>query len=138
MISIELQNNFTEITLQRGCFVNLRHIFRTLFAKNTSGGLLLQFCKVQSRQCLRILQPPNKLDIFKLWFIIPKNVRHALKILLIKNLWSASRSFLERFWKLFYPIRDFMHKDWVLRIFLNNFIIYVVIFNYFFFFFKLS
>ena len=41
-ISIKLQSNFFEITLRYGCFpVNLLHIFRTLFPKNTSGGLLL-------------------------------------------------------------------------------------------------
>ena len=42
VISIKLQNNFIEITLQRVCSpVNLLHIFRTLFHKNTYGGLLL-------------------------------------------------------------------------------------------------
>ena len=42
VISIKLQNNFIEITLQHVCSpVNLLHIFRTLFHKNTYGGLLL-------------------------------------------------------------------------------------------------
>ena len=37
------QSNFIEIILQHGCFsVNLLHIFRTSFLKDTSGGLLLQ------------------------------------------------------------------------------------------------
>ena len=37
-----LQSNFIEITLRHGCSpVNLLHIFRTLFPKNTSGWLLL-------------------------------------------------------------------------------------------------
>ena len=41
-ISIKLLSNFIEITLRRGCFpVNLLHIFRTPFPKNTSGWLLL-------------------------------------------------------------------------------------------------
>ena len=41
VISIKLQSNFIEITFRHGCFpVNLLHIFRTLFPKNTSGGLL--------------------------------------------------------------------------------------------------
>ena len=41
-ISIKLQRNFIEITLPYGCFpVNLLHISRTPFYKNTSGGLLL-------------------------------------------------------------------------------------------------
>ena len=42
VISIKLQSNFIEITLWHGCFpVNLLHIFRTPFYKNTYGGLLL-------------------------------------------------------------------------------------------------
>ena len=41
-ISIKLQSNFVEITLWHGCSsVNLLHIFRTSFLKNTSGWLLL-------------------------------------------------------------------------------------------------
>ena len=41
-ISIELQSNFIEITLQHGCSpVTLLHIFRTPFHKKTSGRLLL-------------------------------------------------------------------------------------------------
>ena len=36
------EKNFTEITLRHGCSpVNLLHIFKTLFIKNTSGWLLL-------------------------------------------------------------------------------------------------
>ena len=43
-ISIKLQSNFIEITLQHGCSpVNLLHIFRAPFLGNTSGGLLLKF-----------------------------------------------------------------------------------------------
>ena len=42
-ISIKLQSNFIEIALWHGCFpVNLLHIFKTLFLKNTSGWLLLK------------------------------------------------------------------------------------------------
>ena len=42
VISIKLQSSFIEITLRHGCSpVNLLHIFRTHFYKNTSGGLLL-------------------------------------------------------------------------------------------------
>ena len=38
VISSKLQSNFIEITLQHKCFpVNLLHIFRTLFLRNTSG-----------------------------------------------------------------------------------------------------
>ena len=42
VIAIKLQSNFIEITLPHGCSsVNLSHIFRTHFSKNTSGWLLL-------------------------------------------------------------------------------------------------
>ena len=42
VISIKFQSNFIEITLQHGCSpVNLLHIFRTPFPKDTSGGLYL-------------------------------------------------------------------------------------------------
>ena len=42
VISIKLLYNFIEITLWHGCSsVNLLHIFRKLFYKNTSGELLL-------------------------------------------------------------------------------------------------
>ena len=41
-ISIKLQSNFIEIALRHGCSpVNLMHIFRTPFRKNTSGWLHL-------------------------------------------------------------------------------------------------
>ena len=47
VISIKLQSNFIEITLRHGCFpVNLMHIFRTPFSKNTSGWLLPQFLEL--------------------------------------------------------------------------------------------
>ena len=40
-ISIKLQSNFIEITLRHGCSpVNLLHIFRTTFLKNTSRQIL--------------------------------------------------------------------------------------------------
>ena len=44
-ISINLQSNFIEITLRHRCSpVNLLHVFRTPFSKNTSGLLLLSVC----------------------------------------------------------------------------------------------
>ena len=43
VISIKLQTNFIEIALRHGCSpVNLRHIFRTHFPRNTSGWVLLE------------------------------------------------------------------------------------------------
>ena len=42
VISVKLQRNFIEVTLRHRCSpVNLLHIFRTPFFKNTSGWLLL-------------------------------------------------------------------------------------------------
>ena len=42
VISIKMLYNFVEITLRYGFSpVNLWHIFRTLFCKNSTGGLLL-------------------------------------------------------------------------------------------------
>ena len=47
MISIKLQSNFIEITLRHGCsLLNLLHIFRIPFLKNTSGWLLLFFYRL--------------------------------------------------------------------------------------------
>ena len=54
MISTKLRSNFIEITLieitlQHGCSpVNLQHIFRSPFRKNTSGWLLLLILKLLS------------------------------------------------------------------------------------------
>ena len=54
MISIKLLCNFIEIALLHGCSpVNLLHIFRTPFPKNTSGWLLLLlsmsiFCEIRT------------------------------------------------------------------------------------------
>ena len=51
-ISIKLQSSFIEITLRHGCSpVNLLHIFRTLFLKNTSRWLLLKIfiCAISLR-----------------------------------------------------------------------------------------
>ena len=45
VIPIKLQSNFIEITLRHGCStVNLLHIFRTPFPRNTCGWLLLNYC----------------------------------------------------------------------------------------------
>ena len=41
VISIKLQSNFIGIALRHGYSVNLLHIFRTPFPRNTSGRLLL-------------------------------------------------------------------------------------------------
>ena len=39
-----MQTNFIEITLRHGCsLVNLQHILRTSFPKNSCGGLLLNW-----------------------------------------------------------------------------------------------
>ena len=48
--------NFIKITLQHGCsLVNVRHVFRTPFYKNTYGGLLLKLLKVYSKSLQKYL-----------------------------------------------------------------------------------
>ena len=56
--------NFTEITLRHGCSpVNLLHIFRTSFPKNTSGQLLQQITKS------RVFRS-SKMVNFEKWIVI--------------------------------------------------------------------
>ena len=53
--SIKFQSNFIEITLRHGCSpVNLLHIFKTPFLKNTSGWLLLSISRPQTH--IRLIQ----------------------------------------------------------------------------------
>ena len=76
VISIKLQSSFIEITLQHRCSpVNLVHVFRTPFTKNTSGWLLL------------LKLPPTKLESsFFIWgffrflrmFFIARNLLYGL------------------------------------------------------------
>ena len=41
---LKLQSNFIDIALRHGCSpVNLLHVFRTTFPRNTSGWLLVKF-----------------------------------------------------------------------------------------------
>ena len=48
-ISIKLRSNFIEITLRHGCSpLNLHHIFRTPFPKNTFGPLLEEKLNAQT------------------------------------------------------------------------------------------
>ena len=55
-ISIKLLCNFIKMTLPHGCSpVNLLHIFRTPFNKNTSGGMLLHNFRVPHHHILKIL-----------------------------------------------------------------------------------
>ena len=61
-ISIKMQSNFTEIAVRHGRSVNLLHIFRTLFLRNTSRWLLLYILK-----CLKeahSMQDKLILDLF--------------------------------------------------------------------------
>ena len=57
-ISIKLQSNFFEIALRHGCSpVNLLHIFRTLFPKNTSERLLLYIFLCKNNLFVNIIFP---------------------------------------------------------------------------------
>ena len=55
-----------EITLRHGCsLVNLLHIFRTTFTKNTSRWLLLIFSEIRSTQFFYILiQLNHSMDLY--------------------------------------------------------------------------
>ena len=69
MISIKLRYNFIEIAIRCGSSpVNLLHIFRTPFPKNTYGGLLLSFTKHFYKILVRLLMVAEELIllIFKL------------------------------------------------------------------------
>ena len=58
-ISIKLQNNFNEITLQHGWPpINLLYIFRTYFFKNDHGVLLLTFDHCCLFRNMRLLSKP--------------------------------------------------------------------------------
>ena len=49
-ISVKLLCNFIEIALRHGCPpINLLHIFKTLFPRNTSGGIFPMFDKINER-----------------------------------------------------------------------------------------
>ena len=66
----KLQRNFFDIKLRHGCSpVNLQHIFRTPFHKNTSGRLLLQMAtpkrqqiNIQSEKDTRIIKNHGKYE----------------------------------------------------------------------------
>ena len=85
VISIKLQSNFNEITLWHGCSpLNLLHIFRTPFSKNTSGRLLLYFVLSYF-----IIIPPEENP--SLLYFSPLSIRESIQVFL-----STSR-FLSRF-----------------------------------------
>ena len=63
MISIKLPCNFIEIVLRNGCSsVNLLHIFRTPFDKDTYGGLFLAL-SIRGLKSIADLIKFNKLDL---------------------------------------------------------------------------
>ena len=94
-ISIELQSNFIEITLRRRCSsVNLLHVFKIHFLKNTSGRLLLtcgrfnssyygeteRHLKVRSVEYIRVSPftfrkvKPSKESVIRHHFLICNNI----------------------------------------------------------------
>ena len=73
LISIKLQNNFIEITLWHRCSpVNLLHVFRTSFLKDTSGRLLLV---IHQKLCRNVVFPQN---LYKIFTRFPQNFRKNL------------------------------------------------------------
>ena len=71
LISIKLQNNFIEITLRHKCSpVNLLHIFRTPFYKNTLGNCscFLLFFYISNFIYLKVARVGNLKLIFRYYF----------------------------------------------------------------------
>ena len=80
VISIKLPCNFFEITLQHGCSpVNLLHIFRTLFPKNTSGGLLITSARPYLKKDLL-----NRIMKKKIIFLF----KHLTRLCPVSTKWS--------------------------------------------------
>ena len=79
--NLKLQSNAIEITLRYGCsLVNLLHIFRTPFPKNTSGGGC--FCQLlQNDMAMLQAKCKNNLHLFSMHNIIS----HAHHMLLKKE-----------------------------------------------------
>ena len=76
----KIASNFIESTLRYDCsFVNLLHIFRTIFLKNTSGGLLLDIPMTKWEMCTQFLTKFTNLRILQ---------NHSFLSLLLKNLTS--------------------------------------------------
>ena len=66
VISLKLHCNLVGITLRYGCFpVNFLHIFRTLFTKNTPGGLLLKILTYLSFYYQQTVLVVLKIHLFK-------------------------------------------------------------------------
>ena len=71
VISIKLQSNFIEMTLRHGCsLVNLLHIFRTPFPRNTSRWLLL---KCHGRKKIKVIKA--LFLSFYMFPVVPENMR---------------------------------------------------------------
>ena len=80
-ISVKLQSKFIEITLQHGCSpVNLLHIFRIPFPKNTSGWLLLMLIRQidvkAHRHQIKSYRYNLRLDLFAI-FILPLTILYT-------------------------------------------------------------
>ena len=109
-ISIKLLCNFIEITFRHGCSpVNLQHIFRTPFLKDTSGTLLLRNVIIMNYFLLvEVVDFHNNIDlfnsteskgrvssVFRYWF----RTRHPLRLQInVIGLWNLKRRY--NFWKV--------------------------------------
>ena len=70
VISLKLQSNFIEIALRHRCSpVNLLHIFRTPFPKNTSGWLQVKYSKVSHPKKI-YFRSYNKFGVSNVFFIL--------------------------------------------------------------------
>ena len=115
VISMKLHSNFIEITFLHGCSpVNLLHIFRTLFHKNTSSGLLvflipMDCLSINSRIIqvfYQLIKPLFRLSYYNQDLHLPQKCSPTLskksnKTFLIT---SSARKYSTKLSTLFYPI----------------------------------
>ena len=87
----EAQCNFIEIALWHGCSpVNLLHIFRTPFLKNSSGGLLLNVGK-ENKKSLRIWGKGTDKSLRFVRTVVPRWQENNK--LFLKSMWGKIWSF---------------------------------------------
>ena len=82
-----LQSNFTEIAFRHRCFpVNLRHILRTPFPRNTSGSLLLVVKSPKALKTPKGIIHSGKKKCFQIFRLVISNKSWTIKIKLVLQL----------------------------------------------------
>ena len=138
MVSIKLFGNFIEITLCHGCSpVNLVHIFRTPFPKNTSRGLFVYPAaslkektptQVFSDEFCEILKTPFSQNLSRKLFMFygkifyqynskePSEKRKKWKQLVRKTIYIKFHILFKKFFNLLSAFNDILKT----RVFRNN------------------